>query len=64
MIGDGLREIAVLWVALYPLERFKFNEPNNWCYMAEVMVAAIVLMAGGLFLEKKRITVSITEYTD
>ena len=62
MIGDALREVAILWLALYPLERFKFTEANNWCYMAEVIVAAILLLAGGMFLERKRITVSISEY--
>jgi hypothetical protein len=62
MIGDALREIAVLWLALYPLERLKFNEANDWCYLAGVVVAAIVLLAGGMFLERKRVTVSIMEY--
>jgi hypothetical protein len=62
MIGDALREIAVLWLALYPLERLKFDETNNWCYLAGVVVAAIMLSASGMFLERKRVTVSITEY--
>lgn len=61
MIGDALREIAVLWIALYPLERFRFNEANSWCYMAEVVVGAIVLLALGMFLEKKRIVVTVAE---
>jgi hypothetical protein len=61
MLGDALREIAVLWLALYPLERFKFSEANNWYYMAAVTIAAILLMAGGMFLERKRIVVTITE---
>lgn len=62
MIGDVLREIAVLWLALYPLERFKFEEANNWCYMAEVIGAGVVLLTCGMFLERKRISLSITEY--
>jgi hypothetical protein len=62
MIGDGLREIAVLWLALYPLERLKFNEANAWWYLTGVVVGAIALSAAGMFLERKRISVSITEY--
>ena len=62
MIGDALREIAVLWLALYPLERFKFSGANNWWYMTGVVVAAIILSAAGMFLERKRISVSISEY--
>ena len=61
MIGEALREIGVLWVALYPLERFRFDEANNWWYMAEVILTAIALMAAGMFLERKRIVVTITE---
>jgi hypothetical protein len=62
MIGDALREIAVLWLALYPLERLKFDDANNWCYLAGVVVVAFALSAAGMFLERKRISVTITEY--
>jgi hypothetical protein len=62
MIGEALREIAVLWLALYPLERLKFNEALDWCYLAGVVVVAIMLSAAGMFLERKRINISITEY--
>ena len=62
MIGDALREIAILWLALYPLERLKFDDADNWWYLAGVVVVAIMLSAAGMFLERKRISVSITEY--
>jgi hypothetical protein len=62
MIGDTLREIAVLWLALYPLERMKFNGADDWGYFALVLLTSITLSAAGMFLERKRISVSITEH--
>jgi hypothetical protein len=62
MIGDALREIAVLWLALYPLERLKFDDANNWCYMAWVVGVGIALWAFGAFLERKRIVLRFVDY--
>lgn len=62
MIGDALREIAILWLALYPLERFKFDDANDWCYMVGVVFGGIVLWVIGAVLERKRIILSVTEY--
>ena len=50
MIGDFLREMSVLWAALYPLEAF-FNKRFDWVYCSFVYVMAAALMYLGMILE-------------
>ncbi len=50
MIGDFLREVAVLWAALYPLEAY-FNKSFDWIYCCLIFLMAVALMYLGMILE-------------
>jgi hypothetical protein len=50
MIGDLLREIAVLWAALCPLEAF-MNNKFDWTYCTWTYLSAAALMYLGMILE-------------
>jgi hypothetical protein len=50
MFGDLLREIAVLWAALYPLEAY-FNKNFDWFHFGFTYLLAGALMYLGVVLE-------------
>ena len=50
LVGDFVREVAVLWAALYPLEAY-INHSFRWKYCAETYAAVVVLMVFGVTLE-------------
>jgi hypothetical protein len=50
MIGDLLREVAILWAALYPLEAF-MNNKFDWFYCGWTYASAAALMYLGMILE-------------
>ena len=50
MLGDLLREMAVLWAALYPLEAY-FNKNFDWFHFAFTYSLAAAFMYLGMILE-------------
>jgi hypothetical protein len=50
MVGDFLREVAVLWAALYPLEAI-INKTFDWFYCGWIYLMAAALMYLGMILE-------------
>ena len=50
MIGDFLREAAILWFALYPLEAY-FNKTWDWAHFVFMLCMAGAFMIGGMILE-------------
>jgi hypothetical protein len=50
MLGDFLREIAVLMIVFYPLEA-GFNNHFEWSIFALVVVFAAILLWLGMILE-------------
>jgi hypothetical protein len=50
LIGDFLREAAVLWFALYPLEAY-FNKNFDWFHFGFMICIAVAFVYFGLILE-------------
>jgi len=50
MLGDFLREVAILWAALYPLEAI-INKTFDWFYCSWIYLMAAALMYLGMILE-------------
>lgn len=50
MIGDLLRDVAVLWAALYPLEAYMYNK-FDWTSCTWTYLLASALMYLGMILE-------------
>jgi hypothetical protein len=50
MIGDLLREAAVLWFALYPLEAY-FNKNFDWFHFGFTYCLAAAFAYFGMILE-------------
>ncbi len=50
MMGDLLREAAILWFALYPLEAY-FNENFDWFHFGFVLCITGAFMYLGMILE-------------
>lgn len=50
MMGDLLREVAILWLALYPLEAY-INRKFSWWYCVGIVLASALLMYLGMLLE-------------
>jgi hypothetical protein len=50
MIGDFLREAAILWFALYPLEAY-FNKNFDWFHFGFMLCIAGAFMYLGMILE-------------
>ena len=49
LVGEALREIAVLMFVLYPLEAY-LDGKFNWCIFVLVAVFAAASFGGGLYL--------------
>ena len=50
LLGDFLREMAVLMVVLYPLEAYLLNRFDWWIFVLVVLLAA-ALLYWGMILE-------------
>ena len=54
MLGEALREIAVLVIVFAPLDRWVERRPYTWENMWGTFAIAAILFLGGVFLEKIR----------
>jgi hypothetical protein len=54
MLGEALREIAVLVIVFAPLDRWVERRPYTWNNMWGTFTVAAILFALGVFLEKLR----------
>ena len=61
MLGEALREIAVLLVVFAPLDRWVEKRPYNWSDFWRTFGLGAIVFAGGVVVERKRRTDTIDD---